>query len=210
MTTNPFEPSVDRYEQWFEMNRLAYAAELRAVASLLPRDGVGIEIGVGTGRFAVPLGIRLGVEPSQAMGSIARQRGIEVIQAVAESLPFADARFDFVLMVATLCFLDDPPLALREAYRVLKDGGSLIVAFIDRESRLGRQYQDRKAESVFYRDARFYSVDEVVELMESTGFEDRSCVQTLFQGRAQIRTPEPVCPGHGQGSFVVLRTARAQ
>jgi SAM-dependent methyltransferase len=210
MTPDPFEQYADLYERWFERNHVAYESELRAVASLLPADGVGIEIGVGTGRFAAPLGVRLGVEPSEPMAEIARQRGIEVVQGVAESLPFADARFDFALMVVTLCFVDDAPLSLREAYRVLKDGGSLIVGFIDRESRWGRRYQSRKADSLFYRDARFYSVEEVFRLMESAGFRDFSSVQTLFQDGAENRTAEPVRAGQGQGSFVVLRGTKAQ
>jgi len=209
MTTEPFEQYVDLYERWFETHDIAYESELRAVASLLPPGGVGIEIGVGTGRFAAPLGIRLGIEPSEAMGAIARELGIEVIRGVAECLPFADARFDFALMVTTLCFLDNVPLSLREAHRVLKDGGALIVAFIDRESRLGRQYQSRQAESLFYRDARFYSVEEVVGLMESAGFQELSCVQTLFQAGDRLRAQEPVRPGHGEGSFVVLKGIKA-
>jgi hypothetical protein len=107
MTSQAFEQHVDRYDEWFERNRAVYESELRAVASLLPRHGVGIEIGVGTGRFAARLGIAVGVEPSAAMGAVARRRGIEVIQAVAECLPLADATFDVALMVTTLCFLDD-------------------------------------------------------------------------------------------------------
>jgi hypothetical protein len=81
----------------------------------------------------------------------------------------------------------------------------LVVGFIDRDSPLGREYQARKAQSVFYRQARFYSVAEVVDLMDSTGFQDLAWVQTLFQDAATLRTPDPVCPGHGQGSFVVVR-----
>jgi SAM-dependent methyltransferase len=50
----------------------------------------GVEIGVGTGLFAVPLGILIGVEPSPRMAELARYRGIEVLENVAEELPFAD------------------------------------------------------------------------------------------------------------------------
>jgi SAM-dependent methyltransferase len=205
MTSQPFEQHVDRYDEWFERNRAVYESELRAVASLLPRHGVGIEIGVGTGRFAARLGIAVGAEPSAAMSAVARRRGIEVIQAVAECLPLADATFDVALLVTTLCFLDDAPLAFRETHRVLKQNGSLVVGFVDRDSPLGHKYQARKAQSVFYRQARFYNVAEVVDLMESTGFQDLVWVQTLFQDPATLRTPDPVCPGHGQGSFVVVR-----
>jgi len=67
-----------------------YLSELEAVRSMLPVDGTGIEIGVGTGRFAAPLGIKLGLEPSKSMASLARQRGIEVVEGEAEALPFED------------------------------------------------------------------------------------------------------------------------
>ncbi len=210
MTIDPFGQHVDLYEQWFERNPLVYESELRAVASLLPADGVGIEIGVGSGRFAAPLGIRLGVEPSEPMAELARRRGIEVLQGVAEALPLADATCDFALMVVTLCFLADASLALCEAHRVLKAGGSLIVGFIDRESPLGRRYQSRKGESRFYREARFYGVDEVIGLMQTAGFRELSSVQTLFQDGLPRRTSDPVRPGYGEGSFVVLRGVKPQ
>ncbi len=65
-------------------------------------------MGVGTGRFALPPGITVGVEPALAMTSIARKRGIEVYEARAEELPFDNESFDFVVMVTTICFLRDP------------------------------------------------------------------------------------------------------
>ena len=69
-----FEKNVDRYEAWFEHHRLAYESELKAIRMLLPKNGEGLEVGVGTGRFAAPLGIGVGVEPSPAMGQLARER----------------------------------------------------------------------------------------------------------------------------------------
>src|SRR6202011_4339241 len=63
-------------------------SELRAVRGLLPKDGVGMEIGVGSGRFAAPLGIRYGVDPSVKMRTLAQARGIEAVEGVAEKLPY--------------------------------------------------------------------------------------------------------------------------
>jgi len=59
----PFEEYTKRYEDWFKKNKFAYESELLAVKELIPANGEGIEIGVGSGKFAEPLGIKLGVEP---------------------------------------------------------------------------------------------------------------------------------------------------
>ena len=104
---SPFEKHVDQYEEWFAKNRWVYEAELRAAKDMIPSAGRGVEIGVGTGRFAEPLGIKIGVEPSKRMREIAQNRGIQVLDGMAEKLPFDDSRFDFALMVTTVCFVDD-------------------------------------------------------------------------------------------------------
>ena len=204
----PFDKYVGRYDEWFERNRNAYQSELRAVGSLLPRRGTGIEIGVGTGRFAAPLGVPIGVEPSRAMAVVARPRGIRVVRAAAEALPFVDGAFDFTLMVTTLCFLDDVDVSLREAYRVLRCGGSLVVGLIDPRSPLGQWSERRKKESPFYREARFCSVEEVVSSMRSAGFRRFDFAQTIFQEVSSLRSPEAVRQGHGEGYFVVLKGAK--
>jgi SAM-dependent methyltransferase len=201
----PFENHVMQYEEWFTNNPLVFKAELNALQTLLPQGDFGIEIGVGTGRFASRLGINLGLEPSPRMRSAAVQRGIQVVSGVAEDLPLQSAVFDFVLMVTTVCFLDDPYQSFREVYRILKKGGCFLVAFVDRFSPLGQLYDSNKGKSVFYRAATFYSTNEVLEMMEQAGFSRFTCRQTLFQGLAETSADEPVLPGHGKGSFVVLR-----
>jgi len=128
---SPFEKYAEQYEEWFETNRWVYEAELRAVKAMIPTGGRGVEIGVGTGRFAGPLGIKTGVEPSKRMRDFARRRGIRALDGVTEKLPFDDSPFDFVLMVTTVCFVDDINKALMEAYRVLSHGGTLFQSSPD-------------------------------------------------------------------------------
>ena len=201
----PFDRHVEQYEHWFEENASAYVSELEAVRVLLPEGGRGIEVGTGTGRFAGPLGIKLGVEPSRAMRAVARQRGIQVVDGVAEALPLGDAVFDSVLMVTTICFLDDPAAAVREAYRVLKPGAPLVIGLVDRDSRLGRSYERFKDENVFYREATFYTVDEVVSYLIEAGFRHFAFTQTIFQDLPEISRIQPVKEGFGEGAFVVTR-----
>ncbi|RJS71077.1 MAG: class I SAM-dependent methyltransferase [Candidatus Syntrophoarchaeum sp. WYZ-LMO15] len=204
----PFEKYTSKYEDWFERNKFAYESEIRAIKMLLPRGKSSLEIGVGSGRFAGPLGIEIGVEPSRKMGKIAQQRGIKVIYAVAENLPFADSQFDSVLMVTTVCFLDDTKAAFREAYRVLKSGGGLVIGFIDKESPVGRLYRVHKNESVFYREATFYSVKEIASYLKEIGFKDFSFIQTIFNNLSEIKEIEPIKEGYGEGSFVVVRAMK--
>ena len=203
----PFDRYADGYDGWFDRHRAAYESELRAVGRLIP-EGVGLEVGVGSGRFASPLGVRLGVDPSDRMLEKALERGVDVVKAVGEVLPVRDSCLDYVLMVTTVCFLDDVVSVFREVYRVLKPGGSVVVAFIDRESMLGRLYRKRKAESVFYRVAEFYSVDEVVSLLREAEFREFEFIQTIFRSLPEIREVEEVREGYGEGSFVVVRAIK--
>lgn len=209
MKTEPFERYANAYDAWFEKNPFAYTSELQAVAGMLPKHGLGIEIGVGTGRFTAPLGIKTGVEPSKAMAAIARHRGVQVIRGVAESLPLADAVFDFAIMVTTLCFLNDVEASLCQARRVLKERGVLILGFIDRESHFGRLYLKRKADSLYYREARFYSADEAIRFMRNAGFAEPVCAQTIFQEIHRMQAPDQARPGHGEGLFVVLKGTKS-
>src|SRR3989337_3951512 len=153
-----FDELAQEYDKWFDESRCAYESEVLALRKFIPKNGKGLEVGVGTGRFAIPLGVKIGVEPAKAMADIARKRGIIVVEAMAEDLPFDDASFDFVLMVTTICFLQNPIRGLEEAKRVLKPGGYMIIGMIDKESPLGRIYEAKKNNSKFYRHAHSYSV----------------------------------------------------
>ena len=200
-----FEKYAEQYEEWFEKYCWVYEAELRAVKAMLPPGGHGMEVGVGTGRFAEPLEIKIGVEPSKRMREIAQKQGIQVLDGVAEKLPFDDSQFDFVLMVTTVCFVDDISKALLEAHRVLSHGGMIIIGFVDRNSMVGQIYLDRQNDNVFYKEATFFSVDELVEVIDQSGFVDLTFNQTIFKTLSKTTRDEPVKSGHGEGSFVVIR-----
>ncbi|MDY6943802.1 MAG: SAM-dependent methyltransferase, partial [Pseudomonadota bacterium] len=69
-----FEVNSRRYDDWFGRHPAVYQSELLAVRAVLPPEGLGLEIGVGTGRFAAPLGIQVGLDPAASMLSQALQR----------------------------------------------------------------------------------------------------------------------------------------
>lgn len=77
--TAAFDQHAERYDAWFEQHPAVYASELAAVRTLWPSMQEALEVGVGTGQFAVPFGIRYGVEPSAAMRQKAAAHGVQVV-----------------------------------------------------------------------------------------------------------------------------------
>jgi len=199
-----FEESAPEYDAWFEKNRSAYESEILALKRFLAPRGRSLEIGVGTGRFAAPLGLEVGVEPAKAMAGMAQKRGIKVVMATAEALPFGSGTFHLVALVTVLCFLRDPLRALEEATRVLHPGGQILIGMLDKESPLGRLYETHQPDSKFYRLARFYAVGQVLDWLQSLAYDQVESCQTIFTDATGMTRPDPIKNGHGEGLFAVI------
>ena len=196
-----FDNLVRDYEEWFERYPKIYEEEIKTIKSLLPK-GKGLEVGVGTGRFAAPLGIKKGIEPSKKMAEVARKRGIEVIEISAEEMNFKE-EFDFILMVTTICFVNDPLKAIQNSYKALKKGGYLLVAFVDLNSPLGRFYEKNKEKSKFYKFAKFFTKDDIINLMKKAGFKEFECKENLYgENLDNLKFDINDCNG---GAFKVIR-----
>lgn len=203
-----FDKYALEYDQWFEDHKIEYGLELKAIRELLPEKGEGVEIGAGTGRFTQALAISLGIEPSETMRNIASGRGVNIIDGFAESLPINDDYYDYALLVTTVCFLDTLETAFREVYRILKANGFIIIGLIDKDSVLGKRYEENKSESKFYKDARFHSVNEIQKELKDAGFSNFEYTQTLLPGGVDKYSSVEIKQGYGEGSFVVLRAQK--
>lgn len=110
-----------------------------AILKLLGQDDMEsvLDAGTGTGRMLELLGPHIargvGIDVSPEMLSIARDRlkdlpHCQVRLGDVYRLPFLEQSFDAVLFHQVLHYLDDPASALREALRVLKPGGRVLIA----------------------------------------------------------------------------------
>lgn len=203
MKDNPFDIFTNEYENWFKENELIFQSELLALKQVIPVGKKGIEIGIGSGIFAEKLNIKFGIDPLEKMLNYATQRKLSVERGFAENLPYPDKSFDFAAFITSICFVDNPKKAIKEAHRIIKDKGDLIIAFIDKESSLGKSLELEKENSKFYRNAKFYSVSELTSMIVNNHFEITEIIQTLKEKNLKI--PKNPIKGHGKGSFVVIK-----
>jgi ubiquinone/menaquinone biosynthesis C-methylase UbiE/DNA-binding transcriptional ArsR family regulator len=153
-----------------------------------------LDIGTGTGRILEllsPLAERsLGVDLSPEMLSIARARiadadlrRVQVRLGDLFELPAADGSFDLITIHQVLHFLQDPGRAVAEAARVLKPGGSLLIA----------DFAPHQIESL--RDAHQH---------RRLGFDAREVQSWLDIAKLQLQAVRHLPPAGGQGLTVSL------
>lgn len=196
-----FTGLAERYEKWFENNSLVFQSELSLLKEVIPSFKRGLDIGVGTGIFAEALEIKEGVEPSIEMAKRAEQRGIKVYGEKGENLPFSDQSFDLVVMITVDCFLSDLNKTLQEAYRILMPGGSLAIGFIDKDSPLGKLYEEKKEYNEFYINANFHTAKEMLEAFNGAGFQIIEKRQTVYTLKNELQKSKE---GLGDGVFGVI------
>lgn len=165
-----FESLATDYDRWFDDHAEVYLAQQRLLGREVPSSGLGLEVGVGSGRFAAQLGISCGIDPSLPLAEMAKSRGVEVAIGVGEHLPYQSGSFDYAVMMTVICFLEDMPIVLREVFRVLAPSGIIILGFIERDGEIFWHYHAEPEKGRFLRHARFYSSDEVIKKLHEAGF----------------------------------------
>jgi SAM-dependent methyltransferase len=174
-----FDDLAGSYDEWFATPFGAFVAarERELILRLLApaRGEIVLEVGSGTGYFlraveAAGAGC-IGLEPSEAMLSVAKARStpgdnIGFVRARAEALPFPDARFDALLCMTALEFVEDVEAALSEAGRVVRPGARLVFGVLNAEGPWARA---RRREGGFWSQARFFTGAELKALLSPLG-----------------------------------------
>jgi ubiquinone/menaquinone biosynthesis C-methylase UbiE len=181
-----FDKVADSYDRWYDSARGAMydRLEKQAFGGLLPDITKGnrlLEVGCGTGhwsRYFSDKGFEVtGIDVSIEMIKIAKARNIANSHfqvADGESLPFADNSFDVAAAIATLEFVRDAEVVVREMVRcTYKLGGRLLIGVLNELARLNRNRKQRP-ESL-YAKARLFSPRELKQLLVRYG---EACVVT--------------------------------
>jgi ubiquinone/menaquinone biosynthesis C-methylase UbiE len=184
-----------RFSSAFTYGRAKLDQLVDGLFSELPRKASILDVGCGTGEHlkrALRHGLKAsGVEPAPAMLAIARRnvRDARIEGGVATSLPFGDCEFDAVIMIEVLRYLDraDIEQALREARRVLRPGGRLLVTLVNRWSLDGfylhqrlRQLINRSSYNETNPFCLFHTPASAARMLQLAGFSDVRTEGRLF------------------------------
>jgi ubiquinone/menaquinone biosynthesis C-methylase UbiE len=131
-----------------------------------------LEIGCGTGhwtRFFQQKGLKLtAIDISVRMlekAKIKNPGSVHFERMDVENMTYKDHSFDNIVSIATLEFVDHKEQAIKEIFRVLKPGGSLVVGCLNELSETGL----RKEENEVYRNAQFFTPDSLIEYLSLFG-----------------------------------------
>jgi ubiquinone/menaquinone biosynthesis C-methylase UbiE/DNA-binding transcriptional ArsR family regulator len=132
-----FERIGTRWDQ-LRCEAFGEAFHLEALAALLPAEWIVADIGSGTGYLLPDLAARfrrvIAVEPAGAMLEAARSRpelkaidNIEFRDGSLVRLPLVPGEVDLAIASLVLHHVPEPPGALKELRRVIRDGGHLLI-----------------------------------------------------------------------------------
>jgi len=154
--------SIEDRHWWYKERRAILSKELRR----LPRQGQALDIGAAGGgntRVLQAHGWRaLALEYSESVADVAKARGIKAIRADARELPLHSDTCDLVTAFDVLEHIDEDYLAAAEISRVLKPGGTALIA-VPCDMALWSAHDDEVGH------VRRYSRTELVNVIQKAG-----------------------------------------
>jgi SAM-dependent methyltransferase len=133
-----FDVAAEAYDRFMGRYSLLLSPQLADLAGVRAGQRV-LDVGCGPGALTAELVTRLGsaavaaVDPSEPFVAAARARnpGVNVLQASAEQLPFADQAFDAAIAQLVVHFMSDPVAGVAEMARVTRRDGVVAACVWD-------------------------------------------------------------------------------
>jgi ubiquinone/menaquinone biosynthesis C-methylase UbiE len=230
MKRKVFDVYAEKYDSWFLKNMKVLESEVALLAHFLKKPGHTLSVGCGSGLFEMLLQrdygivIKEGIDPSQEMAEIARNRGLKIRIGLAESMNYPQNEFDTVLFNGSPSYIKNLKQAFTEAYRILKPGGYIVVLDVPKESSYALLYNLAKVLKTwdhpllrgvvpqnpypieFVGEANWRTTQEKIKLLEDVGFKNLKYAQTLTRHPlySNIEKEEPV-EGYDKGDYVAIR-----
>jgi ubiquinone/menaquinone biosynthesis C-methylase UbiE/predicted ester cyclase len=167
-----YDKSMSGFERWL------FAGNREWVGERVEGDVLDLAAGTARNLPYFPAGARLtGIELSPEMAALGRARAddlgreFEMVVGDATALPFPDESFDTVVCTYGLCTIPDDAAAVREAKRVLRPGGRILLAEHVRSPNSVLRTIQRIAEPFAHRFGGDHLLREPLEHLEAEGFE---------------------------------------
>lgn len=224
-----FDQYASDYDAWFLENQNVLYSEVKLVAHFLTNPGDVFSVGCGSGLFEdildkeFNISIKNGLEPSEGMATIARQRGLNVEISTAEEIELGSEKYDTILFNGTPSYITNLKKAFDKAYTALRPGGKIVVIDVPKESSYATIYNLAKAvdtwdhpllEGVKPRDpypielvrvANWRTTQEKIENLNDAGFQNFEFAQTLTKHPLYSNkiAEEPI-EGYDAGDYVAI------
>jgi len=229
MNKKVFDDYAEKYDSWFLKNMMVLESEIALLAHFLKKPGHALSVGCGSGLFEMLLQsdygivIEEGIEPSVEMAKIARNRGLKIQIGLAESMNYKQNKFNTVIFNGSPSYIKNLKQAFKEAYRVLKLGGCIVVLDVPKESsyallynlaRLLKTWDNPLLQGVipenpypieFVTEANWRTTQEKIDLLEEVGFKNFKYAQTLTRHPLYSnREKEEPIEGYDRGDYVAI------
>lgn len=230
-----FNQYASDYDAWFLENENVLYSEVKLVAHFLENAGEVFSVGCGSGLFETILdkefgiSIKNGIEPSEGMAAIAKERGLNVEITTAEEMELGKEKFDTILFNGTPSYITDLKKAVEKAYEALRPGGKIVMIDVPKESSYGVLYNLAKSVGtwdhellggVHPRDpypielvkvAKWRTTSEKIDIIKNANFKNLQFAQTLTKHPLYSNqvAEEPI-EGYDCGDYVAICAVKNQ
>lgn len=173
----------EKYLNSFEQNKvlpLLYDVEGKKI----------LDVGAGTGRLAILLAdkgaVITALDVSAEMLKVLRRKAgtrknIKYVEGEAENIDFPEESFDVVVAAFLIVHLKNPTYFFKEAYRVLKPNGLLVVTNINQKE----PPEVKTRDGIIKIDSYYHRPDKIKDMLEETAFSIEK-LEVVYEGEQWI------------------------